>query len=124
LAAAKPRLSGRHFALSLKAPSSNRLVSFKSGFKRSYKNPKKSISHVASAAHHNRLSNVSGITPSLKYYLEIRVVLPNGAGATSPPKSGSVLKHSEEPPAILAWVSLLRVKGEMPGFNMQACYIR
>jgi len=52
--------------------------------------PNKSISHVASAAHHNRLSNVSGIAHPLKYYLEIRRVLPNRAGATSPPKSGKI----------------------------------
>lgn len=61
----------RHFALSLKAPSISRLMNLESGFRRSLMSPNKSISHVASAAHHNRLSNVSGITLSLKHYLEI-----------------------------------------------------
>lgn len=68
-AAAKPCLCGRllrHFALCLKATSSRWLTRFESGFRRSLIILKESISHVASAAHHNKVSNVSGMRTPMK----------------------------------------------------------
>ena len=69
-----------HFKSGLKASSIARRMLFESCFRVLLTRAKRSINHVASAAHHSTTSNISGVMMPLKNnYFEMRQVLLNGA---------------------------------------------